>query len=547
MRRIALLLVFVCVHCYAQKTVEEEAIMQVAGVMQMEDVGAEEVERLMELVRRPVRINHAERRELEATGLFTPFQIASLLDYRERHGDIMSVTELSVVDGFNRQAVSALKCFLSFEADAIGRSAMRPLHGEINARTSVRIQEGNKPEWKYGLKGKMAFGDLLKLSFSAFAPSATVAWQSGKVSLVAGDFNARFGQGLCLWNTTVIGGLTSPSSYMRRPSGISPSYSFSNTYSQSGIAGSLGLGNWNLTGLLHVPGIRVGDFSQLSPALNLTRYFRFGHISLTNCGSFSDIGSGYYRIPSLKSSVDASFCFNGVNVFGEAMYDYVEATPSVIAGFESSLGEKTSMASLVRYLPSSDEHGWAASLESKGKRHTFLVSNDVLYHPSGKSLDEGRAVQVKTQAKWKWVVCDWLSTELRITERYRTWGQAYHTDARVDLLADAGPVQITSRFNVLMCKGTGLLGSIDVQYKMNAAFKVYLRQGIFRIDNWDDRIYVYERDAPGNFNVPAFYGRGIWTSAYVSWRFARWGSLYSRISYKKPGRAELKLQCILHF
>ena len=79
---------------------------------------------------------------------------------------------------------------------------------------------------------------------------------------------------------------------------------------------------------------------------------------------------------------------------------------------------------------------------------------------------------------------------------------------------------------------------------------MYLRCGIFKADDWADRIYVYERDAPGSFNVPAYYGRGIWTSGYVSWRFAGWGSLYVRSSYvsypmmrekKKPGKAELKL------
>jgi len=41
------------------------------------------------------------------------------------------------------------------------------------------------------------------------------------------------------------------------------------------------------------------------------------------------------------------------------------------------------------------------------------------------------------------------------------------------------------------------------------------------VDNWDDRIYVYERNAPGNYSVPAYYGRGVW------------GSLFIRFSYKQ--------------
>ena len=249
----------------------------------------------------------------------------------------------------------------------------------------------------------------------------------------------------------------------------------------------------------------------------------------------------------MKSSVDASFCFKGVNVFGEAICDWVEVAPSAVVGFESSVGENISVASLVRYLPSSDEHGWAASMESKGKRHAVLCSADVIYHPSGKKLEHRRAVQVKGQVKWKWTVCDWFTTEFRLVERFRTWGLPHRTDARVDVFADAGIVQFASRFNVLMCKDIGLLGYVEAQYKVNASFNAYLRLGMFRIDNWDDRIYVYERDAPGNFNVPAYYGRGGWTSGYVSWRFAKWGSLHARATYKKPGKAELKIQSILHF
>ena len=76
-----------------------------------------------------------------------------------------------------------------------------------------------------------------------------------------------------------------------------------------------------------------------------------------------------------------------------------------------------------------------------------------------------------------------------------------------------------------------------------------------RGDKWDDRIYVYERDAPGSFNVPAFYGRGLWTSLYCSCKVTKWGKLYCRTSYvsypfmekKKPGKAELKLMMTVKF
>jgi hypothetical protein len=84
----------------------------------------------------------------------------------------------------------------------------------------------------------------------------------------------------------------------------------------------------------------------------------------------------------------------------------------------------------------------------------------------------------------------------------------------------------------------------------NDYFAMYLRCGIFKADDWADRIYVYERDAPGSFNVPAYYGRGIWSAAVLRWRFARWGKAYLRASLcsyalmkePKPGKAELRFQ-----
>ena len=83
-----------------------------------------------------------------------------------------------------------------------------------------------------------------------------------------------------------------------------------------------------------------------------------------------------------------------------------------------------------------------------------------------------------------------------------------------------------------------------------------LRQGIFRIDDWNDRIYVYERDAPGSFNVPAFYGRGLWTSLNAKVSPLPWLQIHLRSSgtfypfpaqKKKPGKAELKLQLDFRF
>ena len=50
--------------------------------------------------------------------------------------------------------------------------------------------------------------------------------------------------------------------------------------------------------------------------------------------------------------------------------------------------------------------------------------------------------------------------------------------------------------------GTGFLSYLEGTYKYEV-MTLHLRQGLFLINNWDDRIYAYEHDAPGSFTVPA--------------------------------------------
>jgi hypothetical protein len=83
---------------------------------------------------------------------------------------------------------------------------------------------------------------------------------------------------------------------------------------------------------------------------------------------------------------------------------------------------------------------------------------------------------------------------------------------------------------------------------------LFLRGTAFKIDRWDDRIYIYERDIPGAFSVPAYYGRGCSASAVASVKrrhfscHARaYATAYPGMGGKKPGKAGLKLQCQFTF
>lgn len=562
-----LLMISVCGSAAAQTEEEINVVARTLGVMNAEDADHEEFEDMIYLLRHPLDINRASRSELESVRLFSQFQIASLLDYRERHGCIMSMTELSSVDGFGSQKVQSLKPFIVLEPVMTERTGER-LRGELNGRTSLKMIGSNSPVLHYSIRGKLSCYEKMSINMSVsreydsprWSPSsysAAFTWTHRYGKVLVGDFNARFGQGLCMWNSSFLSVRSSPSSYMRRATGISPSYSYNSAYPIRGLAADFRLKRWKLSCFAYSPDLKDIDVSWNSmiicPAANITRYFRFGHMGITHYVHFSDLAGGDFRIPQMKSSYDFSVCVDGVNLFGETMYDWVLKKPAALAGMETSFGEYFTFASMARFLPLSDEHGASVSGEVLKNGHDALLYADVVYHPQGRSGAE--AVQIKTQGKWEWHINDVFCTELRISERIRTWERTVKTDVRTDLNVDSGDWEYSCRFNISKSKGIGLLGYVEVSYVFDDLVRLYLRQGFFGIDNWDDRIYVYERDAPGNFNVPAFYGRGLWSSVYVSWKFARCGSLYVRASYtsyafmrqnKKPGKAELKLQFLLH-
>ena len=566
------------VFIWAQSGEEIEAILQVLGVMHIEEADGDEVERLYGIMRHPLKLNMAGGHALEASGLFTPYQVVSIADYRSRHGDILSYTELSAVDGFTPGAVNLLKKFVSLESSQEGvhrRGAVQVIRGDMDIRTSLKMTEeeggaaqqevwlapwqSSSQEWKYSSRGKIAYKETLLLSASlsnggVHSCNVTYAHRYGKV--VAGDFNARFGQGLCLWNTTQISSSMTPSAFMKKASGLSASYSFTGNYAMTGMAADVVAGKWKISALAAVPGLKKGDFNSVQPAVNLVRYFRFGHVEATHVMTFDNVRTAYFTIPQMRSSVDASLCFRGVNVFIESMFDWVYMVPSALVGVQSATGEYGECASLVRYLPGSNEHGAAFSWQLQKRGHLCVVTADGLYHPKSKSKDGSLSTQLKVQAKWKWDVSDVFYSEVRLTERLRTWGAATRTDARLDAGARIGPWTVYGRVNLLNCVSLGLLGYLETSYESTEKIRCYIRQGVFRIDNWDDRIYVYEHDAPGSFTVPAFYGRGVWTSLYAKWRIAKYASAYVRCAYasyplmrekNKPGKAELKFHLALHF
>lgn len=577
MRRLLIIFLLICSVCIkaGAQSDEEMDIERYLGT-DMENADSEEVERLSAMLRRPVNINLASEQELVSTALFSRYQIASLMDYRKRSGAVLSFMELASLDGFGDNYVSRIRPFLALNSSDV--SSDMSCDSELTLRTAVK-----DTRYSYAARYSLEVGDVCSASVGltrsldsgTHYPDAItfhLGWESRSLplKLIAGDFNARFGQGLLMWNGLMMNNLSSPSVFMRRPSGITPSRSFTGNYSNTGLSCELQLGRFIVSAMTSVPGIRkmVSKPTEvgLLPALNVTFLTRNGQVGISHYTEFSGLHpSVSLTIPSMKTSTDMAFCFKGVDVFSELCYEWVERSVSGLAGTVFPAGESLDLAAVVRFdrkeyaMAMSGELNagrWMVSRgsESSERRLRGTLSADFVHRPQPKDPSKDYSFQAYLRTQWTCHLSESWLLSLRMTERIRNSGNLFRTDVRMDVGWHSERFSALCRLNVLNCVYTSFLTYVEGSFK-NKRFACHLRQGMFMVDDWNDRIYVYERDAPGCFNVPAFYGRGLWTSLVTSWRFSRMFKLYLRGGYtsyafmneKKPGKAELRLQCVVDF
>ena len=582
-------LLLICFDLTAQESDSFAAISEFTGAVSAEEMDNEEVERLEKFLSRPLKINMSNTSRLLESGLLTTYQMASLVDYRTRHGDILSLTELAAVDGFGHDFVRKIAPFISLETARMpGQRTRNPRKTsmELDIKGGLRAMDNLKDQ--YALRYRIEYGECIQggiaLSKAAEssrldAISANIFWSSDRhpLKLAAGDFNARFGQGLALWNGMSISSVNKPSSYLKRASGISPSYSFTGNYAFRGVAAETFAGRSRLS--MMAAFTESGKNKGILPAINLSWLWRGGQAGLTHYAGFQ-WPSGVLSIPDMKTSCDIACTLRGVDLFAEASYDWISCALASVAGTVFPAGENLRMAVMLRYYPPtyssaysaasraltrcSNEYGMSMSAEFAGgrwinvsgkdgagassRRLEGAICADAAYFPVPKDQSGVRSIQMKCLAEFKIMLSEELSLHLRASERFRTWGNLSRADIRADILYYSRLCDLCFRANIVKSENVGFLSFAEAAVR-SKTLKFTLKSGIFFVDDWDDRIYSYERDIPGSFNVPAFYGRGCWGSFTASWQYARWGRAYIRagitdypfMKEKKPGKAELKL------
>ena len=457
----------------------ESAMLYLSGASCFEELPQDELERYQSLSEHPLDLNLAGRARLVSTGLFSQYQAASLIDYRSRSGDILSFSELGLVDGFSPELAEALKPFVTLRTNsAPGTRRKLRISQSVTAGGSVRSGSLYTAKVKYaaelGDRAEFRWTSRTTYSEPEFRPGTFSAAYYGRRFLgkiVLGHFSARFGQGLALWSGFSMSGYSSAASFRKNGGGIAVTGSA--TPELLGVAADWNLGAFALTTAYSFSGRRIiGNLTWTSRNLTLGA-----------------------TVTESAASVDWRLSLPDVGIFGELCSDY------------------------------------------SGR---FRGAGGLIWIP-----EYGRKFAL--QARWHDAV---LSPKLRWSGRLRPSEEfPLRNDLRADLEAQWRGWTAAGRFNALWCENFGWLWYAQAG-RRTEHFTLSVRGGIFRIDRWNDRIYVYQQDAPGNFNVPAFYGRGWNLSLYAAVHLGRHHSIWLRLECvqypwnltPKQGRLECRLQ-----
>ena len=349
----------------------EDAVLLLCGAGTLEELSEDEWERYRHLADHPLDLNACTRSAMLSSGLFSPFQAASLLDRRMRDGDILSYTELGYTDGFTPELARALSHFVVLRSrNPPGKPSVPQLHASLLLRTSCSgsssvpaaraalqtaaahstsgansTASGKNPSAAtssfasgkndpfsgsaaFGIKTAISLEGLLDAFWSARKSYSDRTFGPGTISLaiygksipgriLLGDYSARFGQGLLLWSGFSIAGFSSVQSFRRNASGLSASSSFTRTL--HGIGLDLALGRSTISAVWSTP---VHSTNPRLLALNYNQIFR---TSSTGATLLADPGRLY------AASIDFRAGLPRLSLSGEFALELLPAPAAVAA------------------------------------------------------------------------------------------------------------------------------------------------------------------------------------------------------------------------
>lgn len=566
----ALLMVFVSVGVRAQALPESvAALIEQLAERAVEDSsggasgvaggtsGVEEIVRYYEeLLRQPLNINAATRLQLEETGLLTLFQVESLLAWRERYGAIRSLTEWALVEGFSPESVDPLQPFFS-----IGEPAARQ-------RTAQTYTAKARKKWRqegFSVTAKAQY-ESQPLSLAAVLDNDPkerfpdfVALSARYKDWYAGDFTARFGQGLVLWKSFALNAFGAPSAASRRGGGLQTYHSTDESSFFRGLGWTHSFGAVTATAFVSYNAVdaRIVDGKYTSigtDGLHATEAERAKRHAMHEwtAGAHTSVDLGRWRlgITGVAYRYDKAngrkvqdynrfqqydgwwgnlgFDWYGslgsVRLFGEAAVDAHRA-PAVVAGvlWSPSFGFETSLT-LRSYAPAyiathagawssissvSNQIGAAYAVQVIQGRWTVRANADVAWYPWKRYRQEAGTWGWKGRVQFIRSFPGGTECEAQLLWSNRLKGRMRVT------------IPLGSRWQVSLrtdANRGGAAGYADVRWQPGRRWDFSARVTLWQTEDWDARISFYERGVPQSFLVENYAGKGI--GAYLVAKYA---------------------------
>ena len=569
MRRFALIsALLVCALSHAQEWVG--AAVALSGCATAEEIDQGTLDHYEYLHLHRVRINGGR-----LSALLTPYQVATVQDYRRRCGDILSPAELALVDGFSPAAVRALEPFLSFDSSrrpgepvadtlrlgvkALARASLDCVAGKLLVDGGDMMQAGYARRWYFdGRCGGSFF--------------AACSYPGGR--FLAGSFNLRYGEGLLFWSGLSMDQTGTIDGFSRRGGGLSPSWSWTGEGTYRGFAGEYSRGAWS--GMAFVAENACGG--------RLSALSRTGSYGVNVLGTMANPGG------TLAASADVKQRLWGADLFAEAAVRTSLSSRGLsslssrglwprgslirfaaLGGLRLPITDGLSAAIRLQALPSAwtgrkyGEYSGALGMKYGGggyvpiagktgfgsseKRHSVDAVAQLRLLPIPGS--DPRRHELKLTGSWGFRPDSLLRLDTRLIVRYRSY-EPWRAELRTDALLSNGTVNARLRLHGSWCDGPGFLTYAEAGYTPGS-WQLWLRCTYYNTSAWSSRIYVYERDIPGSFSVPACYGKGQSLSMIASHtlrarRFRIKSALRASLAWnnRKPGPSPgLKFQMMI--
>ncbi len=240
----------------------------------------------------PLNLNKAKRDELVELNLLSDIQISNLIKHREKNGNLISIYELQSINGFDLQSIKKILPFV-YVSDNFGAASfgIKEMFKDGRHEFVTRYQQILEKQAGYTLpdtatqrkspnsyylgdpsrmfaRYKFAYNNNVSVSISGEKDPGEEFFKgtqkkgfdfySGHVAvrnikfiktLVVGDYQATFGQGLTIWQGFGFGKSASVMSIKRAGIGIKPYMSFDENRFFRGVAGTFKVKKFELTGL----------------------------------------------------------------------------------------------------------------------------------------------------------------------------------------------------------------------------------------------------------------------------------------------------------